>query len=133
MKDFRKLNVWSKAHELTLAVYRATLNFPRQELYGITSQMRRASSSVAANIAEGYGRGGDGEFHHFLNTAGGSAVELEYFLLLAKDLGMLTSDVYNEQQKKIVEVQRMLSALLRTVANTRPKQSHKQELVARSS
>jgi four helix bundle protein len=133
MKDFRKLNVWSKAHELTLAVYRATLNFPRQELYGITSQMRRASSSVAANIAEGYGRGGDGEFHHFLNTAAGSAVELEYFLLLAKDLGMLTSDVYNEQQKKIVEVQRMLSGLLRTVANTRPKQSHKQELVARSS
>lgn len=121
MKDFRKLKVWEKAHVLTLAIYRHTGAFPREELYGITSQMRRASASVAANIAEGYGRGGDGEFHHFLNTAAGSAVELEYFLLLAKDLGMLTTDVYNDRQKQTVEVQRMLSGLLRTVGNTRAK------------
>jgi len=119
MKDFRKLSVWAKAHKLTLDVYRVTTDFPRQELYGITSQTRRASASVAANIAEGYGRGGDGEFRHFLNTAAGSAVELEYFLLLARDLGMLTADRYVELQEKVVEVQRMLSGLLRTVASAR--------------
>ncbi len=121
MKDFRKLKVWEKAHVLTLAIYRHTGAFPREELYGITGQMRRASASVAANIAEGYGRGGDGKFHHFLNTAADSAIELEYFLLLAKDLGMLTTDVYNDRQTQTVEVQRMLSGLLRTVANTRAK------------
>jgi four helix bundle protein len=133
MKDFRKLRVWERAHALTLAIYRDTGAFPREELYGITSQMRRAGASVAANIAEGYGRGGDGEFHHFLNTAAGSAVELEYFLLLAKDLGMLTTDVYDDRQKQTVEVQRMLSGLLRTVASTRQKQNLKQGLAAQSS
>ena len=71
MKDLRKLKVWERVHALTLAVYRETGAFPRQELYGITSQMRRASASVAANIEEGYGRGGDGEFHDFLNNAAG--------------------------------------------------------------
>jgi len=133
MKDFRKLKVWEKAHVLTLAIYRHTGACPREELYGITSQMRRASASVAANIAEGYGRGGDGEFHHFLNTSAGSVVELEYFLLLAPDLGVLPDDAYSELQQHVVEVQRMLSGLLRTVANTRLKQNHMQELVARSS
>lgn len=132
MKDFRKLKVWEKAHTLTLAIYRDTGAFPREELYGVTSQMRRTSASVAANIADGYGRGGDGEFHHFLNTASGSAVELEYFLLLARDLGMLPDDAYSELQQHVVEVERMLSGLLRTVANTRIQQNHKQD-VARSS
>lgn len=123
MKDFRKLSVWEKAHALALATYRATASFPREELYGITSQMRRASTSVAANIVEGYGRGGDGDFHRFLNTAGGSVVELEYFLLLAHDLQMLSSPSYNHLQKQIIEVQRMLSGLLRAVARTRTKTS----------
>jgi four helix bundle protein len=119
MKDFRKLTVWAKAHRLALDIYRVTVDFPRQELYGITSQMRRAGASIAANIAEGYGRGGDGEFQHFLNIAAGSAVELEYFLLLARDLNMLTTDRYATLQEEVIEVQRMLSGLLRTVASTR--------------
>ncbi len=121
MKDFRKLNVWEKAHALTLAVYRATGVFPREELYGIISQMRRASASVAANIAEGCGRQGDGEFHRFLNTAAGSAVEVEYFLLLSRDLGMLSFDRYDDLQKQVIEVERMLAGLLRTVASARKK------------
>ena len=75
MKDFRRLTVWEKAHAVTLATYRMTANFPREELYGISSQMRRCSASVAANIAEGCGRTGNGEFRHFLNTAVGSAVD----------------------------------------------------------
>ena len=89
MRDFRQLNVWERAHALTLDIYRATATFPREEIYGITSQLRRCGASVAANIAEGCGRNGNGDFHRFLNIAAGSAVEVEYFLLLARDYGVL--------------------------------------------
>ena len=82
MKSFRDLQVWEKAHRLTLAVYSSTMEFPRDEQYGLTSQIRRASSSIAANIAEGCGRSGDGELRRFLEIAMGSASELEYHLLL---------------------------------------------------
>ena len=75
VKDFRTLKVWERAHLLALSVYRLTQGFPKEELYGITSQMRRSGSSIAANIAEGCGRSGNGEFHRFLNVAMGSAVE----------------------------------------------------------
>ena len=88
MKDFRSLKVWEKAHLVTLAVYRLTEKFPKCELYGMTSQMRRCSASVAANIAEGCGRTGNGEFQRFLSTAMGSAAELEYFLLLSQGAGV---------------------------------------------
>jgi four helix bundle protein len=133
MKDFRKLKVWEKAHSLTLAVYRAREAFPRAELFGITSQMRRASASIAANIAEGYGRGSDGELRHFLNTAAGSAFELEYFLLLAKDLGLLADSLYAPLQAQVIEIERMISGLLRTVSPTRPKDHRRPELAAQSS
>lgn len=119
MKDFRKLTIWERAHRLTLDIYRQTQQFPREELYGLTSQVRRASASVAANIAKGYGRGGDGDFHRFLNTAAGSIVELEYFLLLARDLRIVSDDNYKALQKQVIETQRMLSGLLRTVARSR--------------
>jgi len=119
MKDFRQLKVWKKAHTLTLWVYRASSNFPREELFGITSQMRRSSASIAASLAGGCGRTGDGDFHRFLNTAAGSAVELEYFLLLARDLGLLSETTYNELQESVLEVQRMLGSLLRTVDKAR--------------
>jgi len=78
LKDFRKLKVWEKSHDLTLAVYKATAAFPRKELYGLTSQIRRACASIPANIAEGCGRGGDPELARFLQIAMGSASELEY-------------------------------------------------------
>jgi four helix bundle protein len=94
MKDFRSLQVWTKSHQLTLAVYRATANFPKEELYGLTSQIRRSCSSIAANFAEGYGRRGNGEFHRFLQMAMGSASELEYHILLAHDLGLLAPDSF---------------------------------------
>ncbi len=108
--------VWEKAHALTLAIYQATATFPRDERYGITSQMRRCSSSVAANIAEGCGRSGEGEFHRFLNTAAGSAFELEYFPLLSRDLGFIATREHDELRERTVEVQRMLGSLLRRVA-----------------
>ena len=119
MKDFRRLMVWEKAHAFTLAIYRCTASFPREELYGITSQMRRCSSSVAANIAEGCGRTGNGEFHKFLNTAAGSAVELEYFLLLARDPNLIAAEPYEKLQADVLEVQRMLGSLLRKVDGSR--------------
>jgi four helix bundle protein len=88
VRDFRTLKVWEKAHLVTLAVYRLTEGFPKCELYGITSQMRRCSASVAANIAEGW-RTGNGDFHRFLSTAMGSATELDYFMLLSRDLAFV--------------------------------------------
>ena len=78
MQDFRQLRVWQLAHELTLDVYRITKSFPKDEQYGLTSQLRRCSSSIAANIAEGCGRGSDSEFARFLQIAMGSACEFEY-------------------------------------------------------
>ncbi len=119
VKDFRTLNVWEKAHVVTLAVYRLTEQFPNCELYGITSQMRRASSSIAANIAEGCGRTGNGDFHRFLSTSMGSATELDYFLLLSRDLGFVVDDQYEELHDRVIEVRRMLSSLIRTVETAR--------------
>ncbi len=119
MKDFRQLKVWDKAHALTLQVYRVTARFPREELFGMTSQMRRCSASVAANIAEGCGRTGNGDFHRFLNIAAGSAVELEYFLLLAHDLTLMKAEAYEPLQKDVVELQRMLASLVRKVDSAR--------------
>jgi four helix bundle protein len=89
MKNFRDLQVWRKAHALTLRCYKATSDFPRHELYGITSQIRRCAASIAANIAEGCGKRGNAEFQRFLGIAAGSASELEYHLLLAHDLELL--------------------------------------------
>ena len=89
MKNFRDLKVWGKAHALTLACYGATRSLPKEELFGLTSQIRRAGASIPANIAEGCGRRGNSELHRFLQMSMGSANELEYHLLLSKDLGYL--------------------------------------------
>jgi len=89
MKDFRDLKVWEKAHALVLECYEATKPFPREEIFGLVSQIRRAAASIPANIAEGCGRRGNAELHRFLQMAMGSANEVEYHLLLSKDLGYL--------------------------------------------
>ena len=115
MKDFRDLQVWRKAHMLTLDVYKATNGFPRQEMFGLTSQIRRAAVSIAANIAEGCGKRGNGEFQRFLNIATGSASELEYHFLLAHDLGLYDETAYERLNRGVIEIKRMLSALIRKV------------------
>jgi four helix bundle protein len=115
MKDFKELRVWVKSHELTLAVYAMTRTFPRDEIYGLTSQVRRSAASISANIAEGCGRHSDGELTRFLQIARGSACETEYHLLLAKDLGFLSDRDYQNIERKLVEVQRMLTALVQKV------------------
>lgn len=113
MQDFRNLKVWEKGHTLTLEIYRATKSFPRDEVYGLTSQMRRASASIGANIAEGSCRKGDVDFARFLQMAVGSASELEYHLLLAHDLDLLKTSDYHRLSSEAVEVKRMLSSLMR--------------------
>jgi four helix bundle protein len=115
VKDFRDLSVWRKAHQLTLAVYRATARFPKQETYGLTSQLRRSAASICANVAEGCGRGGNAEFARFLQMAMGSASETEYHLLLAHDLGHFDDVAHRHLEADLVEVKRMLAALLRKV------------------
>jgi len=112
MQDFRSLQVWGKGHQLTLAVYKATASFPKDELYGLTSQIRRACASIPANIAEGCGRSGKAELGRFLQVSMGSASELDYHLLLAHDLGLLRDKEYEQLQTQAVEVKRMLSSLI---------------------
>jgi four helix bundle protein len=112
VQNFRDLRVWQKSHHLTLAVYQITAKFPREELYGLTSQLRRASSSIPANLAEGCGRKGNPELAHFCHVAMGSANELENHLLLANDLKLLEGEDYEELTARTVEVKRMLAAFL---------------------
>jgi len=112
MRNFKELHVWSKAHTLTLAVYAATATFPREELFGLTGQTRRAAASVPANIAEGCGRGSNAELARFLQTAAGSASELEYHLLLARDLDLLDTAAYDPLAVQVVEVKRMLTTFV---------------------
>ncbi|HXP86454.1 MAG TPA: four helix bundle protein [Bryobacteraceae bacterium] len=115
MKDFKDLRVWQKSHALTLAIYRVTQRFPKEEMYGLTSQIRRAAVSAAANIAEGCGRRSDREFRRFLQIARGSASELEYHLLLARDLRFPSAQEYTSVQAAVAEVQRMLTALVKSL------------------
>ena len=112
MRDFRELKVWEKSHQLALAIYKATAVFPRDELYGLTSQIRRSCSSIPANIAEGCGRGSEAELARFLQVALGSASELEYHLLLAHDLSLLNGANYDKLASEVTEVKRMLTSFI---------------------
>ncbi|MFZ5517564.1 MAG: four helix bundle protein [Candidatus Zhuqueibacterota bacterium] len=112
MKDFRKLNVWQKSHELTLQIYKNTRAFPKEEIYGLTSQIRRSSISIPSNIAEGCGRNSDLDFARFLQIAMGSASELEYQTLLAYDLHYLDENTYIKLLNEIEEVKKMLAGLI---------------------
>jgi len=115
MKDFRQLKVWEKAHHLTLEVYKAPATFPKEELYSLTSQLRRASISIPTNIAEGCGRNTGADFARFLQIAIGSASETEYELILACDLEFLSRSRFEELQSKVEEVKKMLASLLKTL------------------
>jgi four helix bundle protein len=112
MRSFRELKVWEKSHQLTLLVYRETATFPKEESYGLTSQIRRACSSIPANIAEGSGRQSNKDFSRFLQIAFGSACELEYHLLLAYDLKMLNLENYKQLENLLLEVKKMLASFI---------------------
>jgi four helix bundle protein len=119
MKDYRELKVWQKAHDLTLAVYRISASFPRAELYGLTSQLRRSCSSISANLAEGCGRNGDAELARFCSIAMGSASELDYHLLLARDLKLIDVKQYQQLAQRTSEVKRMLTGFFQTLKANR--------------
>jgi four helix bundle protein len=112
MRDFRKLAVWEKAHAFVLDVYRITSGFPREEQFGLTSQLRRSALSIPSNIAEGCGRSSATEFARFLEIALGSASEAEYQLLLACDLTYLGDTDHRDLTAKVTEVKRMLTSLI---------------------
>ncbi|MGL6337833.1 MAG: four helix bundle protein [Waterburya sp.] len=112
MRNFRDLQVWEKAHQLTISIYKTTSNFPKEELYGLTSQIRRACASIPANIAEGCGRGSEAELARFLQISMGSASELEYHLLLVRDLRIIQSEEYQLLLDKLIEVKKMLASLI---------------------
>ena len=111
MRDFRKLKVWEKAHDLALEAYHVTAGFPHEERYGSKAQLRRAAVSIPANIAEGCGRTGEAELRRFLRIALGSANELEYHLLLAKDLHFVSAKDHECLAGKLIEVKRTLTVL----------------------
>lgn len=118
MQNYRNLIVWQKAHLLTLDVYAFTKNFPNYELYGITSQLRRASTSVPTNLAEGSGKQTDKEFKRFVNISFGSANELEYLLFLSYCLNYLTEAEYLKADEQTKEIKRMLSGLNDSLARS---------------
>ena len=118
MQNYKDLKVWEKAHQFTLEVYEVTKLFPKEELYSLTNQLRRAASSIPANIAEGCGKNSQAEFAHFLNISLGSANEAEYFLILSKDLKYLDENNFEILIKIVNEIKAMLIALISKVRTT---------------
>ena len=111
MRNYRKFEVWKKSHELALKVYELTKGFPKEEIYGITSQLRRASLSVPTNIVEGVSRNTEKEFAHFVNIASGSSAEVEYLLEFASELNYLSYENFEGLNKEIISIRKMLNVL----------------------
>lgn len=119
MKNYEELEVWHKAHALTLQLYRDTQAFPPSEMFGLTSQIRRAAASIGANLAEGCGRWNEVELARYIQIAMGSASELQNHLRLAKDLGFLNETSYCPLVNALTSIRQMLTALFQTLRRTR--------------
>ena len=119
MKNFRQLKVWGKAHTLTLKVYELSKRFPKEEMYGITSQVRRSCASIPTNIAEGCGRNSDAELSRFFSIASGSASELEYLFQLIFDLKFIEKPEYDELVNDVIEVKQMLTSFVKKLKAVR--------------
>jgi len=115
MRNYRDLDVWNKAHKLTLELYRTSRTFPKEEFYGLTSQLRRAAMSIGANLAEGCGRQTTPELARFVRISMGSASELDYHLLLAHDFEFFQTDVYQKLCHELTRIRKMLASLLATL------------------
>jgi four helix bundle protein len=115
MRNYRDLQVWKKAHDLTLELYRVSQRFPREEIYGITGQMRRAAVSIGANLAEGCGRRTSSELARFVRIPMGSASELDCHPLLSRDLGFMAADEFTRTSSALIEVRKMLTSFLNSV------------------
>jgi four helix bundle protein len=116
VQPFRKLDVWQKAHELTLRIYRTTEGFPKEETFGLSVQLRRSAISIPMKIVEGCGRDETSEFTRCLGQARGTGVELEYLLLLSRDLQFMKPDDHDALQAQVIEVRKMLSGLMKTAS-----------------
>ena len=119
MRDFRNIKAWEKSHQLVLATYKATQDFPSDERFGLISQTRRAATSIPTNIAEGCGRDTDKELAYFLRVAAGSSSELEYLFLAAKDLDYLKTDTFAELNQQVNEVKKMLNGFIKSLQSTK--------------
>ena len=117
MQNYRTLKVWEKAHTFTLDIYKITLVFPKIETYALADQMRRSASSIPTNIAEGCGRNSNLELSHFLNVALGSSNEIDYQILLTKDLGYISQEQYELLKNQIGEIKAMLITLISKLRN----------------
>ena len=122
MQNFRNIKAWQKAHELTLRVYKLTERFPKEEIYGLTSQLRRAAYSIPMNVAEGCGRTSQKELARFLDIASGSASELDYQLILVNDLGLVDQETYEGLCETLDHIRKMLTSLTKSVRATNNKQ-----------
>ena len=126
VRNFKDLKVWERSHRLVLNIYDATDatgNFPREETFGLTAQLRRCCASIPANIAEGCGRSGEAELARFMLISMGSTSELEYHLLLARDLGYLSAQHYQELLQEVSEIKRMLSTFITKLRHTKKPKS----------
>lgn len=117
MQDYKSLKVWEKAHQLVLDIYKATYNFPKEELFGLVSQLRRAAVSIPTNIAEGTSRKSRKDFIRFLEIAFGSAKEVEYELFLSNDLKYIQNEIFTKLDNQIKEIKKMLVGLIYSIEN----------------
>ena len=115
MQDYRKLTVWNRSHQLVLDLYKLVNLFPKEEQFGLISQIKRAVSSIPANIAEGSGRNSNKDFAQFLNIALGSLNEVTYFILLAKDLKYINIEDYSKLTDECNEIKSMLISLIKKI------------------
>jgi four helix bundle protein len=116
-KSFEELDAWKKAHEFVIEIYKTTENFPKSEIFGLVSQFRRSAVSVAANIAEGYGKNGPKDKLRFYNISQGSIEECRYYILLSKDLNYVTNEIYNKLDKDIELCSKLLNSYYRAISN----------------
>lgn len=115
MQDYRDVVVWQRSHKLVLAIYKLTESFPSSEKYGLTSQMRRSAYSIPMNIAEGRSKSSDKDFARYLDFASGSAGELDYQILLVKDMGLISSKQYDQLYTELTEIRKMLNGLRKVI------------------
>ena len=132
MGDYRKLDLWHRSHQLALAIYRATASFPVAEKYGLAAQIRRAAISIPLNIEEGCGRNSDKELRRFVKIASGSASELEYQILLSRELGYLGHSAADPLAREVDEIKRMLARLVDRLPDAGKRRPRRSRLIADS-
>ena len=115
MRNYKNYNIWDLSHKLTLEVYKLSSEFPREEQFGLTSQLRRAVTSIGLNIVEGSARKSDKEFSRFLYISAGSAAEVEYIILILRDLNILNSEAASNLEQEFITLRKMIYRLIQSI------------------